>query len=76
MIQIYLRCTCAKIYKKNYKKYQNLVISKSGKSHNKIVKIVVKNFEHVGYKALKFEVKKFEHLHSNTVKNFELIKTK
>ena len=27
-------------------KYQNLVISKSEKSHNKIVKFEVENFEH------------------------------
>ena len=29
-------------------KYQNLVISKSGKNHNKIVNLKVENFEQLG----------------------------
>ena len=34
-----------------YRKYQKMVISKSGKSHNKIKKIEVENFEQLGCKV-------------------------
>ena len=37
-------------------KYQTLVISRSEKSHNKIVKIEVENFEHTHCKVVKFKV--------------------
>ena len=45
----------------------NLVCSKSRKSHNKIVKIEVENFEHLHCKVLKFEVENFEHFNSNNI---------
>ena len=32
-------------------KYPNLVITKSGKNHTKIVKLEVENFEHLGCKV-------------------------
>ena len=40
--------------------YQNLVISKSGKSHNKSVKFEVALLSNC---IIKFEVENFEHLH-------------
>ena len=51
-------------------KYQNVVISKSVKRQNKIVKFEVKNFEHL---RCKFEVEK---LLSICVEILELIKNK
>ena len=50
-------------------KYKNLVISKSGKSHIKIIKIEVENLEHLRCKVVKFEIEHFEHLCSNTKVN-------
>ena len=47
-------------------KYQNLVLSKSEKSHIKILKFEVKSFEVLSICFVNFEVKIFEHLHSKT----------
>ena len=45
------------------KKYQNLVISNSGKSHNKIVKLKVENFKYLHWKVSSWKFWAFEFNH-------------